>query len=100
MAFNKIDMSVNNTESTSTFAGEQNVIIGALVANTHTAAITVDMKLRGKYVIKGVEIPVGSSLSVLDGKLIALQGDTLDVRVVAPVGGTADVIFSTVEEVF
>lgn len=96
--FNSIDMSVGTVSPTTfTFTTNQNVIIGAYIANTHTESIEVDVLLRGKYLAKSIEIPFKSSLSILDGKIVANTTDVLSVQVTSP-SGTADVIFSILED--
>lgn len=93
--FGNIDMSATSTASTHTFTTDQNIIIGALICNTHTDSVKVDVTLRGKYLVKGVALPVGTSLSILDGKLVANNTDQLSVQTDV---GTADVVFSVLNE--
>lgn len=93
--FGKFDLSASSVAGTYSFTTDQNVIIGANLANTSTGVIKVDVTLRGRYLVKGVEIPVGSSLSILDGKIVALTGDTVSVQTD---GGACDAIFSTLNE--
>ena len=96
--FGNIDMTVaNGTPVSHTFTTNQNVIIGAYVANTSLETIQVTVTLRGKVLVPSAEIPVYTALSVLDGKITANDTDVLEVSV-DTVGGTADVIFSTLED--
>jgi hypothetical protein len=50
-----------------------------------------------KYIVKGAPIPVGSALSVLDGKIIAETTETVVVTSDAT-GGDCDVILSVLEQ--
>ena len=55
------------------------------------------MKIIGStYIIKAVPIPVASSLSVLDGKIIMETTETL--RVTSSAASSADVILSVLEQ--
>ena len=71
-------------------------VIGCTVANTGAASILVDVKAASKYVVKAAPVPVGSSLSVLDGKIILTAAETLTVTSDAT-GGDCDVIVSVLE---
>tara|TARA_B110000438_G_scaffold281955_1_gene308538 strand:+ start:2101 stop:2409 length:309 start_codon:yes stop_codon:yes gene_type:complete len=72
------------------------VVIGLNVANRSAAQITVDVQLGSTYIIKAVPIPVASSLSVLDGKIIMETTETL--RVTSSAASSADVILSVLEQ--
>jgi len=72
------------------------VTIGLTVANTTASQITVDVQAAGVYVVKGVPIPAGSGLSVLDGKIILETADT--VVVTSDTASSADVILSVLEQ--
>lgn len=73
------------------------VIIGCNVANTTTTQLTVDVKVAGKFLVKGAPIPSGSSLSVLDGKIIGEAADTVTVTS-SDASGDVDVIVSVLEQ--
>lgn len=73
------------------------VLIGCNIANTGAAAITVDVKLANKYILKGAEIGTGSALSILDGKIVAESGQLLTVTSDAT-GGDCDVLTSVLEQ--
>ena len=73
------------------------VIIGCNLANTGASTINVDVQIASKYIVKGAPIPVGSALSVLDGKIIAEAADTIVVTSDAT-GGDCDVILSVLEQ--
>ena len=72
------------------------VVIGLNVANRGAAQITVDVQLGSTYIIKSVPIPVASSLSVLDGKIIMETTETLVVT--SSAASSADVILSVLEQ--
>lgn len=72
------------------------VVIGLNVANRAAAQITVDVQLGSTYIIKAVPIPVASSLSVLDGKIIMETTETLVVT--SSAASSADVILSVLEQ--
>ena len=72
------------------------VMIGMNVANVTTSQITVDVQVAGVYLVKGVPIPAGSSLSVLDGKIIMEAADTAVVT--SNTAASVDVIISVLEQ--
>ena len=72
------------------------VVIGLNVANRSASQITVDVQLGSTYIIKAVPIPVASSLSVLDGKIIIETTETLVVT--SSAASSADVILSVLEQ--
>ena len=72
------------------------VVIGLNVANRAASQITVDVQLGSTYIIKAVPIPVASSLSVLDGKIIMETTETLVVT--SSAASSADVILSVLEQ--
>jgi len=95
MAFNATDLTATSTPSSHTFTTDGTVLIGLQVANTSTIGpALVDITLRGKYILRNGVIPYGSSLSVIDGKLIAGNGDVLQV---STDGEPVDVIISYLE---
>ena len=67
------------------------VILGLTLANVHSAQVTASVTLVSTttqtsqtqnttaYIVKDAAIPVGSSLSVLDGKIIVNAGDIIKV---------------------
>ena len=72
------------------------VVIGLNVANRAATQITVDVQLGSTYIIKAVPIPVASSLSVLDGKIIMETTETLVVT--SSTASSADIILSVLEQ--
>lgn len=77
-------------------AATTSVMIGCNICNTTTSQIEVDVQAAGTYVVKGVPIPAGSALSVLDGKIILETTDT--VVVTSDTATSADVIVSVLEQ--
>ena len=92
MAFAAADLTATSTPATFTFNANETIIIGLQIANaSNTTNVKVDVKLRGKYLLKNGMIPYGDSLSVLDGKIVAGNTDVLEV---VTDGEPVDVIIS------
>ena len=72
------------------------VMIGMTVANLGVSQIAIEVKCAGAYLVKAAAIPSGSSLSVLDGKIILEAGDTVEVK--SDTAASADVIVSILEQ--
>ena len=72
------------------------VMIGMTVANLGTSQISIEVKCASTYLVKDAAIPSGSSLSVLDGKIILEAGDTVEVK--SDTAASADVIVSILEQ--
>lgn len=77
-------------------ASTTSVVIGCNLANTTASTIVVDVQCAGVYLVKAVAIPTGSSLSVLDGKVILEATDT--VVVTSDTATSCDVILSVLEQ--
>jgi len=77
-------------------ASTTSVMIGCNIANTTGAQITVDVQAAGVYLVKGVPVPAGSALSVLDGKIILEAADTIVVT--SDTATSCDVIASVLEQ--
>jgi len=72
-------------------SGSTVIILGLFLANVHTSQVTASVSLVSTttqtsqtqnttaQLVKDVAIPVGSSLSVLDGKIVANVGDIIKV---------------------
>lgn len=95
MAFKGISFSATDIAGTYSFIQDESIMIGLQIANTGTIPTTVDVTLRGSYIMKGGEIPVGSSLSVLDGKIVCNNTDVLSVT--TDTGESVDVTLSFLE---
>jgi hypothetical protein len=77
-------------------ASTTSVMIGCNLANTSSSQVAVDVQAAGVYLAKGVPIPAGSALSVLDGKIILETTDT--VIVTSDTASSCDVIVSVLEQ--
>ena len=71
-----------------------------MCCNVHTAAVTVDIKIirataytqdDDVFLVKGLSIPVGATLDVLNKPIYLMEGDILEAN-----GGTANYIHMTV----
>ena len=59
-------------------ANSTDVIIGILVCNTHaTQTSECDITLASQDIVKNLRIPVGGSVELVQGKLVAESGDVL-----------------------
>ena len=98
-------------------ANTDTVVIGLLLTNTSGSSITADVLINTEtgtsgpigslvntdvYLIKGAQIPVGSALEIISGKVVlanttstATNGDVLCVR--ASVASSMDATFSLLE---
>jgi|TARA_R110000764_G_scaffold56118_1_gene122468 hypothetical protein len=88
-------------------SGSTVIVLGLSLANVHTAAVTASVTLVSTttqssqtqnttaHIVKDVSIPVGSSLSVLDGKIVANVGDVI--KVDCSVADKVSVIMSYME---
>ena len=89
--------SVSNSQATIYTVPVQTttVVIGFIIANKLASMIDVEIEAAGKKLGVGIPIPAGSSLSVLDGKLVLEAGDT--VKVASDTADSADVLLSIME---
>ena len=83
------------------------IILGLTLANVHTAQVTASVTLVSTttqtsqtqnttaHLIKDAAIPVGSTLAVLDGKIVANDGDVI--KVDCSVADKVSVIMSYME---
>lgn len=72
------------------------VMIGCNLANITASQIKVDVQAAGVYLAKGIPLPAGSAISVLDGKVILETTDT--VVVTSDTATSVDVIVSVLEQ--
>lgn len=77
-------------------ASTTSVVTGINVANVVEEQILVDIQIGGVYLIKNAPLPVGSSLSPLDGKIIIETTDTIVVK--SDQAASADVLISVLEQ--
>jgi len=71
-------------------------MIGCNLSNTTASQIKADVQVAGVYLVKGVPIPAGAGLSVLDGKIILEAADTIVVT--SDTASSCDVIASVLEQ--
>lgn len=95
MNFVGTSFSATDVSGSYTFNNSGTVVIGIQVANSGTVPATVDITLRGSYILKGGGIPVGSSLSVLDGKIVC--NATESIVATTGTGESVDVTLSFME---
>jgi hypothetical protein len=88
-------------------SGSTVIILGLFLANVHTSQVTASVSLVSTttqtsqtqnttaQLVKDVAIPVGSSLSVLDGKIVANVGDI--VKIDCSVADKVSVVMSYME---
>ena len=76
-------------------ANSTDVIIGILVCNTHaTQTSECDITLASQDIVKNLRIPVGGSVELVQGKLVAESGDAL---AIANVDGSVAVYASVLD---
>jgi hypothetical protein len=99
MAFNNYtSASVGTSPATihTVSAGQEAIAIGLTLANVTGSQISVDVQMAGVYIVKGAPIPAGSSLSVLDGKIVLEATDTCVVT--SDTASSCDVLLSVLEQ--
>lgn len=81
-------------------SGKTAIIVGINLANVVNSQIKVSVILRTNnsdvYLVKNVPVPAGSTLAVLDGKLVAEAGDIIKVE--SDTAASTDVIISILEQ--
>ncbi len=75
-------------------AGETNIVVGLTLANVHNASNTISAKVAGVHLVKSIPLPAGSTIELLDGKIVLTPGDTVTVESASGV----DCIFSFMQE--
>lgn len=78
-------------------ASTTGIIIGLNLASTASSQVKASVKVASTHLIKNVPLPVGSALSVLDGKIIAEAADTVTVQSSSS-SGEIEVIISVLEQ--
>ena len=71
------------------------IIIGFMISNTTGSTVYVDVEAISVDLGKSLPIPSGSSLSVLDGKLVLEATDTI--KVTGDTATSGDIILSLLE---
>ena len=86
----------------------ESIIIGITLANTTTAGITASVFLDNNsgsndvHIVKNATIPAGSSLEVMSGNKLVLQGDGTNndiLKMTSSTASAADGIVSVLEDV-
>src|SRR6056300_1413280 len=86
----------------------ESIVIGITLANKSTSGVTASVFLdnydgsNDVYIVKDAAIPAGSSLEVMSGNKIVLQGDGTDndaIRVSSSTGIAIDATVSVLEDV-
>ena len=86
----------------------ESIVIGITLANKSTSGVTASVFLdnydgsNDVYIVKDATIPAGSSLEVMSGNKIVLQGDGTDndaIRVSASTSASVDATVSVLEDV-
>tara|TARA_R100001463_G_scaffold142_5_gene743 strand:+ start:3974 stop:4267 length:294 start_codon:yes stop_codon:yes gene_type:complete len=63
-------------------ANSTDVIVGILCVNTHaTQTSEIGITLSGTDIVKNLEIPVGGSVELVQGKIVAVSGDALTLAI-------------------
>lgn len=71
------------------------ILVGVNLANIASSQITVSVQLSGTHLVKDAPIPAGSSLSILDGKIVLESLDNLTIS--SSAASSCDVTISTLE---
>ena len=86
----------------------ESIVIGITLSNKTTSGVTASVFLdnydgsNDVYIVKDASIPAGSSLEVMSGNKIVLQGDGTDndaIRVSASTSASVDATVSVLEDV-
>lgn len=88
--------SIAGTAIHTTGASATDVLIGINLANKTGSAVTASVTLGSTYIIKDVNVPTGSSLSILDGKIVSESSEALTAYCSAD--SSLDVIVSLMEQ--
>jgi len=82
------------------------IVLGLILCNVHTSQVTVSVQLQSNtndtevnadvYLLKDVPVPAGSSLEVLAGNKVVLQGTDV-LRIDCSVSGKIDAALSIME---
>ena len=91
-------------------SGKNSIIIGCLLCNKTGSGITADVFIdtaisggnnADVYLVKGIQIPGGSSLEIVEGKVVLTHdgsnGELL--RALSSTGSALDIVVSVLEEV-
>ena len=97
------------TVPSSSSTAMESIVIGITIANKSTSGITCDVFLDALggasddvYIVKDANIPAGSSLEVMSGNKLVLQGDGTNndiLKMTSSAASAADGIVSVLEDV-
>jgi hypothetical protein len=76
--------------------GTTSILLGLSLANTTNTGTYVSVQLGSTYIVKDAPVPTGSSLSAIDGKIIAEAGEVITVT--ASTDSAIDAIISVMEQ--
>ena len=76
--------------------GSTVVIIGFIMANVSGALVNIGATVAGKHLAKDIPLPHGSSVGLLDGKVVLEAGD--EVTEICSTDGGVDIVFSYMEQ--
>ena len=75
--------------------GTTSIIIGFTASNKNASQGDITVRINSIFLVKDVPIPSGSTLSLLDGKMVLEEGDTLYVS--SSSNDSVDLILSAME---
>jgi hypothetical protein len=98
MAFKNVMGATTNTGALmyTVPAGNVGILIGLNLANKTTERESVSVDINGVFLAKDIPLPAGSSVSLLDGKVVLEAGNSLTVSSTAD--NAVDVIISLMEQ--
>ena len=102
--FSQADASLSNNSLTTVVSTTSNkqIVIGFLVSNTGSTSINVDAVMNDgsndRHIIKNAPLPVGSSIELIQGKVVIPSGGSIKVKS-DNASGNADVIVSLLTDV-
>jgi len=76
-------------------ASKTGLCIGLVLANISSQPEYADVDINGTYIVKNVPVPVGSTLAVLDGKMVVEANEII--RVTASANNAIDATISMLE---
>jgi len=95
--------SLYSTIGVSSGANKESIVIGITLANKSATGVTADVFLDSYsgsgddvYIVKGASIPAGSSLEIMSGNKIVLQGTSSADDVIRVSCGTASALDATI----
>ena len=102
--FSQADASLSNNSLTTVVSTTSNkqIVIGFLVSNTGSTSINIDAVMNDgsndRHIIKNCPLPNGSSIELIQGKVVIPSGGSIKVKS-DNASGNADVIVSLLTDV-